>query len=116
MHCKDADDMTARWYAAIEHYRDTVFEIMNGVRPETGSTAFSILHATAEKARLETENARLALEKHRGEHGCLKWQTATPATLISKTSAPSDYPSRRRPWCITTCARVQRAIAVSRYR
>ena len=70
MDCKDARDMTARWYAAIEHYRDAVFQMMNAVRPETDSAAFRILHATAEKARLETENARRALEMHRHEHGC----------------------------------------------
>jgi hypothetical protein len=70
MSCKIQASLTEAWSAATEQFSASV-KAMTGNHVGTMPGAdYKALRASAEDARLKSENARMLLELHRKEHGC----------------------------------------------
>jgi hypothetical protein len=68
--CKTRATLSAAWSAATRDFSDAT-NVLTGDQIGTMSTpAYQALRAKAEQARLISENARIALNLHRQEHGC----------------------------------------------
>lgn len=61
--------LTEAWSLATEQFSAATKALTGSVIAKMSSMGFMVLRATAEEARLKSDNARLMLELHRKEHG-----------------------------------------------
>jgi hypothetical protein len=63
--CPEREILEARYHADVRVYLDAVYRLDSCPRED-----FNVVWEDAERARVAFENARAALNKHIGEHGC----------------------------------------------
>ena len=65
MACRERHQLAREYRKSVEGFRDAVFATKGLKGPE-----YEKAYRTSEKLRIEAEQARIALERHRAEHKC----------------------------------------------
>jgi len=67
--CEEKNWRVRFYFNAVTHYATTVDDLVKA-RGRTSKKEYQSLVARSEKARIDSEAARLELERHTQEHGC----------------------------------------------
>ena len=70
MSCQTQFALTEAWSSATDEFSAAIKAMTGDGIGSMSKADYMVLRATAETARLRSENARLMLELHRKEHGC----------------------------------------------
>jgi hypothetical protein len=69
VNCEIKNTLSQAFERSTREFADSV-TYLNQKRSQTDSAEYNRYRVAADMARLNSENARLALDRHIGEHGC----------------------------------------------